>query len=167
MLRIWVSIITTLVLFSLFSINSMAIVGVGLGPTLFDVTVNAGQTFITTMSAYNPYDTDINAEVIVSDNLKDYVRVEPDTVFLEKYTSPEDAKVIKIIVSIPYWTLGNKDIKGEIALRGTGGMVSPAVGSTFYLHIRGMSTLNLALIVIGVILVIVAIAWYGKRKLKK
>lgn len=159
---------TTLVLFSLFLMESNAkLLGVGQGPTLLDVTVAAGQTVETTMIAYNPFDTDVEAEVIVSDNLKDYIKSDPETIFIEKDTTPDNAKVITLAVSAPFWTLGDKDIKGEVILKGTGGMVSPAVGSTFYLHVKGMNTLNLALIGIGTILVIVAIVIFIKKRRKK
>jgi len=167
--RILILITTTLVLFSIFLIDSNAgeLYGAGLGPTLQDVTVAAGQTIEKTMIAYNPFDTDVTANIIVSDNLKDYIKPEPETIFIEKHTSPENAKTITLAVSVPFWTLGNKDIKGEITLRGTGGMVSPAVGSTFYLHVKGMTTLNLTLIGIGVVLVIVAIVIFVTKRRRK
>lgn len=159
----------TLVLFSVFSMDSNAeeLVGVGLGPTLQDVTVSAGQTVEKTMIVYNPFTTDATAEVIVSDNLKDYVKPEPETIFIEKHTSPDNAKIIRLAVSAPFLALGDKDIKGEITLKGTGGMVSPAVGSTFYLHIKGMNIFNLTLITIGIILVIVAIVLFVTKRRKK
>jgi len=166
--RILILIITTLVLFSFFSMNSNAeLYGIGQGPTLLDVNVAAGQTVETKMIAYNPFESDVTAEVIVSDNLKDYVKPEPETIFIEKHTTPEKAKTITLAVSVPLFTLGDKDIKGEITLRGTGGMVSPAVGSTFYLHVKGMNTLNLTLITIGIILIIVAIVLFVTKGRKK
>jgi len=165
--KIFILVTTILVLFSSFSMDSNALVGVGQGPTLLDVTVAAGQTIETSIIAYNPFDTDVTADIIVSDNLKDYVQPDPDTIFIEKYTTPDNAKVITLAISAPFWTLGDKDIKGEVILKGTGGMVSPAVGSTFYLHVKGMSTLNLTLISIGIVLVIVALVLFVIKRRKK
>lgn len=166
--RVLILITTTLILFSFFSMNSNAeLYGIGQGPTLLDVNVAAGQTVETKMIAYNPFESDVTAEVIVSDNLKDYVKPEPETIFIEKHTTPENAKTITLAVSVPIFTLGDKDIKGEITLRGTAGMVSPAVGSTFYLHVKGMNILNLTLITIGIIVVIVAIVLFVKKRGKK
>ena len=167
--RILILIATTLVLFSLFSMNCKAgkLVGLGLGPTLFDLSIGAGQTMETMMVVYNPSDTDINAEVIVSDNLKDYVQPEPGTIYIEKNTIPDNAKTVLLTVNTPFLTFGDRDIKGEILLKGTGGMVSPAVGSTFYLHVKGMSILNLTLIGVGIALVIVAIVLFVIKRRKK
>jgi len=167
--KILILVTTTLILFSIFSINSNAgeLIGVGQGPALLDVTVAAGQSVERTIVAYNPFDTDVEAKVIVSDNLKEYVQANPETIFIEKHTTPENAKVIKLAISAPMFSMGDEDIKGEITLRGTGGMVSPAVGSTFYLHVKGMSIFNLSLIVVGFILVFVALIFYLKKRGKK
>jgi hypothetical protein len=165
--KILILMVTTLVLFSFFSTDSYAEFGVGLGPALTDVIIPAGQSTERTMIAYNPFDTNAEAEVIISDNLKDYVKADPETIFIEKGTVPGDGKVITLSISAPFWTLGDKDIQGEITLKGTGGMVSPAVGSTFYLHIKGISVLNLSLMGVGVVLIIVAIILFIKKRKRK
>jgi len=185
-----------IILFSLLLIllipSGFALKGVGIKWTSESAYVDEKSPVCLDYGIYNPWDEDINAQLGVSKELQEVIRVkETETVFVKANTPNTNAVPVKLCFDIPKvykdnclvagviceqtCSLGEVNYKGEVIATGSGTEVSAGSGSTATvsasvpLEIRIKCNQHersyiVVYIAVLIILLIIALIFYTKRK---
>jgi len=173
--------------------SGFALKGVGIKWTSESAYVDDKSSVCLDYGIYNPWDEDINAQLGVSKELQEVIRVkETETVFVKANTPNTNSVPVKLCFDIPKvykddcliagimceqtCSLGEVNYKGEVIATGSGTEVSAGSGSTATvsasvpLEIRikcnqqGRSYVELYVGILVLILIIVGIVFFTKRK---
>lgn len=186
-----------IIIFSLLIIllvnNVFALKGVGIKWTSESAYVDEKSSVCLDYGIYNPWDEDTNAQLGVSKELQDVIRVkESETVFVKANTPSTGAVPVKLCFDIPKTykgaclfagllckqtcSLGEVNYKGEVVATGSGTEVGAGSGSTATvsasapLEIRikcdkhERSYVELYVGILIIILIIIGIVFFTRRK---